>query len=441
MAKTPDTNPSTNPDALFIGIDLGTSGARAIAIDTNGTPHGDGRCKLPEADRRSPAAWWHAVSNALDDLLKQINRTTVKAISIDATSGTVLAIDHSGEPLADALMYNDPIDTEDILQAIANNAPEASAVHGSSSALARAITLQRATAHQTASTASSIVAIVHQADWLAGKLTGIFTTSDESNALKTGYDPISRRWPEWISATGLDPAVLPKVLPCGRVNQPVSSDSAARFELPGSTQLVTGATDGCASFLATGAQDIGDCVTALGTTITMKILSDKPLFEPKYGIYSHRIGNRWLAGGASNSGGNVLANFFTNDQIASYSQQIDVNTSSKLNYYPLIKSGERFPHNDANWQPQLSPRPDSDIEFLQGLLEGMADIEALGYQRLQELGAPTPTSVRTVGGGAGNQQWTSIRQRKLGTSFAESLSTDAAVGVARLALQAFHKTD
>ena len=126
----------SSTDSLYIGIDLGTSGARAVAIDNDGTPYGEGKCALPESDRRSPARWWQVVSDALDSLLVQIDRTRVKAIAIDATSGTVLAIDPTGSPLSDALMYNDAINATDILDSIAGIAPATSAVHGASSALA-----------------------------------------------------------------------------------------------------------------------------------------------------------------------------------------------------------------------------------------------------------------------------------------------------------------
>ena len=427
-------------DSLYIGIDLGTSGARAIAIANDGTPHGDGKCTLPESDRRSPAMWWQVVSSALDSLLDKIDRTQVTAIAIDATSGTVLAVDPTGTPLSDALMYNDAIDSEEVLSAIANTAPATSAVHGASSALARAITLQNNARLQNKATGKTKLSIVHQADWLAGKLGGQYHISDESNALKTGYNPVNRHWPAWIASTGLNPACLPEVVPCGTITGPISADSALRFQLPASTALVTGATDGCASFLATGAGNIGDCVTALGTTITMKMLCDKPLFEPKYGIYSHRIGDMWLAGGASNSGGNVLAAHFSIEQIEAYSRQVDTANSPELGYYPLLKKGERFPHNDADWPPRMTPRPESDVTFLQAILEGMADIEALGYLRLQELGAPAPASMRTVGGGAHNSAWTALRQARLNTTFATSNSDEAAVGVATLARQAIRNS-
>ena len=61
----------------------------------------------------------------------------------------------------------------------------------------------------------------------------------------------------------------------------------------------------------------------------------------------------------------------------------------------------------------LPPRPADDVRFLQGLLEGIARIEAQGYRRLAELGSPYLVSVRTVGGGARNEAWTSIRRRAL----------------------------
>jgi len=105
-----------------------------------------------------------------------------------------------------------------------------------------------------------------------------------------------------------------------------------------------------------------------------------------------------------------------------------------LDYYPLLKPGERFPHNDPGFAPVMGPRPQSDTEFLQAIFEGIADVEALGYRRLAELGAPALRSMRTVGGGAANPAWTRIRQKKLGVPFEGVLSEEAAVGTARLAL-------
>jgi len=71
------------------------------------------------------------------------------------------------------------------------------------------------------------------------------------------------------------------------------------------------------------------------------------------------------------------------------------------------------------------------------ILEGIASIEALGYRRLAELGAPALVSMRTVGGGSRNPAWTRIRARKLGVPFIEPISSEAAYGAALLAMRAW----
>jgi sugar (pentulose or hexulose) kinase len=276
--------------------------------------------------------------------------------------------------------------------------------------------------------------IIHQADWLAGHFTGFYDVSDENNALKTGYDPVSRCWPDWIAATGMRLDLLPDVLSAGSPIAGISENAAHAFGLADDVVIVSGTTDGCASFLATGADQPGDAVSALGTTLTVKMLSDRPLFAPEYGLYSHRIGDMWLAGGASNTGGVVLSAHFDNDRIAALSAEIDPQTDSGLDYYPLVKDGERFPVSDPVMKPRMMPRPDSDAVFLKAIFEGIAGVEALAYDRLVSLGSPALRSIRTVGGGAKNAVWTAIRNRKMPVSFLPVASEEAAAGTARLAL-------
>jgi len=84
----------------------------------------------------------------------------------------------------------------------------------------------------------------------------------------------------------------------------------------------------------------------------------------------------------------------------------------------------------------MTPRPADDAVFLHALLEGIANIEALGYRRLAELGGPQLASVATVGGGAANESWRRIRATALGVPLRMPESDEAAVGVARLALRA-----
>ncbi|MGL4375864.1 MAG: FGGY-family carbohydrate kinase, partial [Microcoleaceae cyanobacterium] len=94
---------------------------------------------------------------------------------------------------------------------------------------------------------------------------------------------------------------------------------------------------------------------------------------------------------------------------------------------------DRFPINDPNLEPKLEPRPQNNVQFLQGILEGIARIEAKGYQLLQQLGATGLTKVYTAGGGAKNPQWMSIRERYLKVKVTRSRYTEAALGTALLA--------
>jgi D-ribulokinase len=213
----------------------------------------------------------------------------------------------------------------------------------------------------------------------------------------------------------------------------VRPDIAAQFKLPTNAAVVAGTTDGCAAFLASGAKLAGDGVTSLGTTLTLKLLSATPVFASQFGIYSHRIGEQWLAGGASNSGGAALAVHFSNAEIVRLSELIDPGVATGLKYYPLPKAGERFPVNDPHLAPRVTPRPQADHVFLQGLLEGIAEIEAEGYRKLEALGASPLMSIRSVGGGAGNAKWSEIRAKSLGVPTHAADSEHAAMGVARLA--------
>ena len=145
-------------------------------------------------------------------------------------------------------------------------------------------------------------------------------------------------------------------------------------------------------------------------------------------------------GGASNTGGKVIEHFFPRDRLAELSAGMKPERPTGLSYYPLLKAGERFPINDPKLPPRLEPRPKDDTTFLQAILEGIAEIEALAYHKLAELGAPPLRSVRTVGGGAANSAWTTIRERKLAAPFKHAQSQEACVGVARLALRSLHNS-
>jgi sugar (pentulose or hexulose) kinase len=416
---------------LFAGVDVGTSGVRVAVIDAADALVAFAAAPMPQpvrdakgGVRQDPAIWFATFDAAFDALPGSLTRGAVAAIAVAGTSGTIVGVNAHGEPVAPARMYNEATARDEALM-IAAVAPAETAAHGVTSPLGRAIRLMN--------DEIGLVRVLHQADLLAARLHGRFDLTDENNALKTGYDPVQRRWPDWIGAAGMPRSLLPGVVPAGQPVGPLTAEAAARHGLDPACLVVAGTTDGCASFLATGAGAIGDGVTALGSTLVVKLLAAAPLFASEYGVYSHRIGDDWLVGGASNAGGAAIAQVFDADRIAALSATIDPEGETGLDLYPLVSPGERFPVADPDLQPRMGPRPADDALYLKALFEALARIEAEAYARLAALGAPALRSIRSVGGGARDPALSRMRAARLGVPFLAAGSEEAAVGAARLA--------
>lgn len=416
-----------------IGLDLGTSGIRLALLDPDGQSVHLRQQALPESSSQSdarveqnPAVWWSIVRDLLREAATHL-RGEPAAIAVDGTSATLLRVDDAGRPTHPALMYNDARAT-DMLPILAGMAPAASAVHSPSSSAAKLLWLRR---HEGL---SGVRHVLHQADWITGRLRGRFDRMDENNALKLGYDAVRGSWPNWLEEVlGTDTYLLPEVVPAGTVLGPLDPAMAEALRMNPASRVVAGTTDSIAGFLASGVEDSTTGVSSLGSTLVLKQLAPEAIYAPELGIYSHRLLGRWLVGGASNSGGAVLRQYFDDAALDRLSQEVDPDNDSGLDYLPLPRPGERFPVSDPELQPRLTPRPDADARFLQGLLEGIARVERDGYQRLAELGAPAISQVVSLGGGARNPVWTRIRSRILGVPVTMADRDDAALGAARLA--------
>ncbi len=417
------------PDHLALGVDLGTSGARAIIIGPEGSVRSpvrsQGRAELVQEQARNPTHWWQTVADAMEMALSGADRAQIKRISVSATSGTVLSVNRQGEPTGSVFMYSDPCPDPDHIASIQAKAPAWTPARGKSGGLACALTLLQEPA----------VRVLHQADWLNYNLTGLWV-GDSSSSLKSGYDPVLGNWPDWVGELGLTSDRRCRIVASGEIIGPIDAKTADHFGLSKNVTIVAGTTDGCASFLATGAAIPGDAVSALGTTLTVKLLSKKPIFKPEAGVYSHLVAGNWLVGGASNAGGGVLLDHFPVEELSELSSQIDGAQSSGLDYYPLSQPGERFPIADPDMLPRLTPRPESDAYFLHGMLDGLSKVEAQAYQTLANMGAPPAQQIFSTGGGTKNPAWMAARERLLPAPLASPLSIEAAYGTALLAQRA-----
>jgi sugar (pentulose or hexulose) kinase len=409
----------------FLGIDFGTSGARSCVIDAGGTIIAEDARDFGSLDEYERAGIWR---EALWDLVAALPppiRTQLSDIALDGTSGTIVACDEELSPRHPPLLYNDDraVDEAALIAKTAVPGHPAAAV---TSGLAKTLWLKK----RLGLTGARLY--LNQADWLSGLLTGRVGMTDYHNALKMGLDLDTLQWPAWVEYLA-DADYLPVPMAPGARLATVSRPRARYLGINPGCMVHAGTTDSIAAFLAAGMARTGDAVTSLGSTLVLKLLSDTLVESTEHGVYSHWFGRRWLAGGASNAGGAVLRQFFDDRQLATLSGKINPAVASPLDYTPLPRTGERFPVNDPTLSPRLVPRPADDAEFLHGLLESLARIEARGYRLLAELGASPLKRVETAGGGARNATWTQIRQRLLGVPVAPAAQTEAAYGAALLA--------
>ncbi|MEG4074531.1 FGGY-family carbohydrate kinase [Microcoleus sp. Pol14C2] len=417
---------------LYLGIDFGTTGARSTVIDSQGTIHCETEYTFANNGQQQPelpSVWQNALWDSIEQIPPTI-RNQVRAIALDGTSSTVMLCNTDGIPVCEPILYNDARGAA-VTERLRAIAPDNHTVLSATSSLAKLLWFQNFR-EETAHTF-----FLHQADWLAFLLHGKLGISDYHNALKLGFDVDTLCYPNWLThgIAGAATPELPQVVAPGTPVGEVRTQVGDRFGFPRDCMVCAGTTDSIAAFLASGVNLPGEAVTSLGSTLAVKLLSHTRVDDSRYGIYSHKLGDLWLVGGASNTGGAVLRHFFTDVELDNYSTQIDPAQESLLDYYPLLKKGDRFPINDPNLSPRLEPRPTDSVEFLHGLLESIARIEARGYQLLQELGANPLTKVYTAGGGAKNSVWSAIRKRYLKVPVETPVHTAAAYGTALLAMR------
>ncbi|HVF11143.1 MAG TPA: FGGY-family carbohydrate kinase [Abditibacteriaceae bacterium] len=435
-------------NTLVLGIDVGTQGARGLVADERGhviahATQDFARMALPDLPaghlEQNSDDWWIAARECLSAVVAQLREVgrdprEIVAGAVDSTSGTIVLLDAQRQPIRPALMYNDRR-AENEAAEINNVSHEFCDKVGyrfnSSFALPKILWLAR---HEPENWARAQY-VVHAADYIVGKLTGVFNVSDQSNSLKTGFDLVDFQWPAFIEESlGIERARLPRVVLSGEAIGPVSQQCAAATGLTTSTHIVAGMTDGSADQIASGAHRGGDWNTVLGTTITLKGLTRQLLKDPLGRVYCHRhpLGY-WMPGGASNVGARVLDERFPHVDKAAFGRAAIELSPTPLTVYPLTQKGERFPFNQPDAVGFIEGDARSDEELYAAHLEGVAFTERLAYDVVTELGAEVGERIYTTGGGAQSREWMQIRADVLGRELARASNANAAMGCAIIA--------
>ncbi len=409
------------PEPVFLGIDAGTSGVRALAAAWHGSVIA--KATAPLSARRcgshheqEPAAWWSALCLVTRRVMQDLPAAEqLRAVAVTGTSGTLVCTSKAAEPLRPALMYDD---TRGISEATwPNRSP--------SLAIAKAGWIRR---HEPAVFART-ARFMSQAGWLSGCLSGDFGMIDYSNALKMGYELVYDRWPDWIGPDILHrlPAVVAPGAPIGVV----SARAAAATGLPEGLPVVAGATDGTAAAIASGLRE-GSYNVTLGTTLVFKgLTATMPTADGRY--YCHKLpGGLWLPGAASNTGASWIAAHFPGAPPADWDREAAPLLPSQYLAYPLVGRGERFPFERPNAEGFIEQCAVGPVAYA-ACLQGTAFIERLGLEELDALLPPGTGEVFATGGGCQSDVWLQCRADVTGRVYHRSACLETALGAAIVA--------
>jgi xylulokinase len=407
---------------LALGIDVSTAEVRVTVVDVDfAIQVANGAVPLPavtgEAGVREQDADYARLSlDLIAGTLAALDDIEVAAISITATSGTVVLVGVDGGQRGPGVMYDDArgLPFERSLTRVTGRP---------TSMLGRIMSV-------AAAGDDSRVASVAQV--IGTALVGRPVDGDTSHFLKTGIDPARTEWPHDLLADArLRPSVLPTLVQPGAILGTVAVGPAS------GAVLIAGMTDGCTSQLASGAVRDGQSVGVLGTTLVLKSVSATDRWDAATGVYAHRSpdGRYWL-GGASNVGGGSVPKPAAMGY-AEIERLARAAGPSPVVRYPLARRGERFPVADPDLDEftvdlagATATEVDPVVAYRAGL-EGVAMVERFA---LETLGLDPRASERILsGGGTRNRLWNELRAATLGTVVRIPKHGESAYGAAVLA--------
>ncbi|HYH57033.1 MAG TPA: FGGY-family carbohydrate kinase [Anseongella sp.] len=432
----------------FLGIDIGTQGARAILVDEKGNIPGGAEEGFPlnaaSREEQSPEGWWDACFRALQRLFQEvkgsIDLSAVKALAVTSTSGTVIPLDGMHTPLHKALMYSDTRsgkEAETCKRIALRFHPEGFTSFNSSSGLSKMLWFQEAFPEK----AARLAAWAHAADYITGRISNTWGVSDFTNALKSGYDVKKEEWPSYIyEQLPLKKEWLPRVVPSGIPVGLINPSLARSLGLSRNLLVVAGMTDGCASQIASGAMGLGAWNTTIGTTLVIKGVTRQELKDPEGRFYSHRHPEGyWMPGGASNTGADWVREYSERQDLQSLDEQAGNLIPGGHIAYPLLQQGERFPFI----APQARGFGPEGLSLPAGFLarmEGVAYVERYAFDLAEALSGEKVNAVYSAGGGSNSATWLSVRSNVLNKPVYLMKEVSGAAGAAILAASKTHFT-
>lgn len=433
----------------FLGIDLGTSGLRALLVDDAGQPigsterHYDVAHPHPGWSEQDPADWITALQGAVADLRAAHPQfSSLRGIGLAGHMHGACVLDAQDRVLRPAILWND---TRSHVEADALDAdPRFRALTGN-------IVFPGFTAPKLAWMAAHEPDLFTQAArvllpaaylnlWLTGEAVGDLSDASGTSWLDTG----ARDWSDdLLAATGMTRAQMPRLVegsaPAGRLR----ADLAAEWGLSGSVTVAGGAGDNAAAACGIGAMAEGSGFVSLGTSGVLLAARDGYAPAPDTALHSfcHAVRGRWYQMGVMLAATDSL-NWLGRVTGATPAQMTadlgPLRAPGPVRFLPYL-SGERTPHNDPAIRGSLTglaaatDRNDLTRAVLEGVAFGLAD----SLVALQSTGA-RPTRLMAIGGGARSRYWLEVIATALDVTLTlpEDGDFGAALGAARLGMVA-----
>ncbi|MBS0525511.1 MAG: xylulokinase [Proteobacteria bacterium] len=437
---------------MFLGLDIGTSGVKAVVVDDHdrvvaqaGAPLAVSRPQ-PLWAEQDPEAWWQAVATALDALAAEAPRAmaAVQAIGLSGQMLGVALLDAADRPIRPALLWNDGRASTECAE-LERRFPAFADIVGCRAmpgfSAPKLLWLAR---HEPQALARTRRVLLTK-DYVRLRLSGEAASDRADSSATLLMDTRGGTWHEGIAAAcGLAPARLPRLVESTEIAGRLRRELAERWHLPAATPIVGGAGDNMCAGVGAGAVTGGDAYIGLGTSGVYFLANDRFVPAMGGGMHTHRhaVPNLFCQNAVVLNAGAALAwvaDLLRTD-IDALTAEVDAArlTPAETPVFTPYLSGERTPHDDPTLTAAFSglTHNTGPAALVQSVLEGVALALADCHDALLDSGAEIG-AITLTGGGARNALWARLIAAALGRPLEVQADAQSgpALGAARLARQ------
>jgi xylulokinase len=432
---------------MFIGLDLGTSGLKAILINEDQTILAEATARLNVSrphdswSEQAPAEWI-AAAEAVFDQLSSHNLSAVKAIGLSGQMHGATLLDASDEVLRPCILWND---TRSHAEAAAMDAdPDWRAISGNIVFPGfTAPKLAWVRAHEPA-VFDRVAKVLLPKDYLRLWLTGEHVAEMSDAAGTSWLDTGARTWSEDLLAkTRLGLSHMPHLVEGSEVSGQLRADLGQRWGFGTHVVVAGGGGDNAASGIGVGVVRAGQAFVSLGTSGVLFAANDGYQPDPGTAVHTfcHALPDTWHQMGVILSATDAL-NWFAQlvgQDAADLTQGLGpLQAPGKAVFAPYL-GGERTPLNDATIRGALIgiEHATDTAAATRAVLEGVTFAIRDCRDALAATGTEI-TSLLAVGGGSKSDYWLSAIATALDTPIDIPVAGDfgGAFGAARLAIMA-----